>query len=395
MFAKRTDWKLTANQLTLRRKALEDKGVPILDLSESNPTRCQFKYLSTELLKPLTAAQNLSYDPDPRGLLETRKTIADYYRAKQIFVDPNQIFLTASTSEAYSFLFRLLLNPGERILVPRPGYPLFNFLTDLNDIEMDLYSLRYEGKWHIDFQELRQACRPETKAVILVNPNNPTGSYLKRQELAALVQLAKKKNLILICDEVFSNYSFLEDPERAVSTVNTKEVLTFTLEGISKTFGLPQMKLAWIVASGPEVLVEQATERLEMISDTYLSVSTPIQRALPTWIALQEKIQKEIIARLRENQTFLSETLTRFPSSQVLKAEGGWYAVIRIPRIRSEEEWALEFLERDHVFVHPGYFFDFEEEAYLILSLLPPPRTFQEGVLRILSRIEKEGAAAK
>jgi hypothetical protein len=389
VFSSRTSWNLTTNLLTLRRQGLQEAGAKILDLTESNPTHCEFSYFTRELLAPLTEAENLNYEPSPRGLQGARQAIANYYREKNIKADPCAIFLTAGTSEAYSFLFRLLLNPGERISVPRPSYPLFDFLAGLGDVIVDKYPLRYEARWEIDLDALRHGSRPETKAIILVNPNNPTGSFLKRTEFSEIVKFAKEKELALIADEVFSNYSFMEDSNRISSLAENSEALTFTLEGISKTLGLPQMKLAWIVANGPKSILQEAIERLEIILDTYLSVSMPIQQACIQWFSRRKEIQAEISARLYENKIFLEDCLHRHPSSHCLHAEGGWYAVIRIPRTKNEEEWVLEFLEKDHVFVHPGYFFNGEGEAYIVLSLLPPPKVFREGVSRIFSRIEK------
>ncbi len=390
MLAARTNWKFHPNQLTLRLKALRESGVQVLDLSESNPTRCQFEYLNTALLSPLANPKNLSYEPNPKGTLEARRAIQNYYREKNIWVDSEQIFLTAGTSEAYSLLFRLFVNPGERVLIPHPSYPLFNFLADLNDAQLDFYRLAYDNGWHINLESLKNACDSKTKAIVLVHPNNPTGSFVKRKELGEIVKLAQEKSMILISDEVFLDYSFLEDSKRAPSFAANQDVPTFTLGGISKALGLPQMKLGWIIATGPRELVRSSCERLEVVLDTYLSVNTPVQNALPSWFSVKQRIQNEITNRVQKNRVFLAQHLSSLHPASCLQTEGGWYATLRIPKIQSEEEWALEFLEKDHVYLHPGYFFDFEEEAYTVISLLPSFKIFNEAISRILARIENK-----
>ncbi len=388
MFASRTHWKLVPNPLSLLKNKLESQGIPILDLTESNPTRCEFSYLNGMLLRAFADPRIFNYEPSPHGLEGTRQAIAAYYQERRLRVAPKQIFLTASTSEAYSFLFRLLLNPGERILIPRPSYPLFDFLGQINDVLLDPYPLTFEGQWKIDLSCLQKSWRPETRAVIFVHPNNPTGSFVKQSDLTEVIPFAKEKNLAFISDEVFSPFTFSSDKQRVKSFAEIPDVLTFTLEGISKTLGLPQMKLAWIVVNGPEALVKEASARLEMILDTFLSVGTPVQYALPLWLAEQKEIHQEISDRLIKNLSCLRKTLESFPTMTLLEPEGGWYAILRIPRTQSEEAWCLEILEKDHILVHPGYFFDFEEEAYLVLSLLPPAALFENGIERMLTRIK-------
>ena len=387
-FASRTNWKLTPNQLTLKLKQAIKRGFSLINLTESNPTCCQFQYLKKALLAPLNDSKNLCYRPSPKGLAEARAAVSAYYRKKGISVHPEQIILTASTSEAYSLIFRLITNPGDRVLVPQPSYPLFSFLSDLNDITADHYPIRYDAKWQIDRSSLTQQCEPKTKAIILVHPNNPTGSFVKKGEFEKIIETAQKRSIAIISDEVFSDFAFSEDATKLKSCAECNDALTFTLGGISKSLGLPQMKLAWMIANGPKKVVREALARLEVISDTYLSTSTPIQNALGQWFKVKESIQKEILARLNKNLAFLRGE-TKLSAVDLLHAEGGWYAVLRLPRIKSEEEWVLEFLEKDRVMVHPGYFFDFENEAYIILSLLPPPEIFGEGVVRILNRVSK------
>ncbi len=389
MFSKRTTWNFSENKLSLLLKSLKPQGEFVIDLSESNPTHCNFKYLSElDLLGPLTHPANLDYQPSPNGKKEARQTIQAYYRKKGVEVDSERIFLTASTSEAYTYIFRLLSDPKDRVMIPRPSYPLFNFIADLNDIALDPYSIRYEqNQWRIHSDELTSSIHPNTKALILVHPNNPTGSFLKINEASELIRIAQLKSLALISDEVFSDYGFQNDSQRKISFSETQEVLTFTLGGISKSLGLPQMKLSWMVLSGPEKIVSQALARLEIIADTYLSVNTPAQEALRNWFSHQNQIQNEIKERIRSNQFWLKKQL---PGSSVscLNSEGGWYTILKLPDVKTEEEWILEFLEQDRVLVHPGYFFDFEEEAYIVLSLLPECAQFQEGCNRILSRIK-------
>ncbi len=388
MFASRTNWKRDPNPLSLLKKKLEDQGVPVADLTESNPTRCEFAYLNGMLLRAFADPRNFSYKPSSQGLAGTRQAIAAYYQEKGIRVSPKQIFLTASTSDAYSFIFRLLCNPGDHVLAPRPSYPLFDFLASMNDVILDPYPLSYEGTWKIDARSLQNAVRPETKTIIFVHPNNPTGSFVKQSELAALRPLAKEKNIAFISDEVFSNFILSPAKERVRSFAEIPDVLTFTLEGISKTLGLPQMKLAWIVVNGPPALVKEASARLEIIADTYLSVGTPVQYALPLWLSEQKEIHEEISGRLIKNLTVLKKTLESFPMVTLLEPEAGWYAVLRIPRVQSEEAWCLEILAKDHIFIHPGFFFDFPDEAYLVVSLLPSTASFQESIERLLNRIK-------
>ena len=388
-FSNRTNWNFSENKLSFRLKSLKDQGVAIIDLSESNPTRCNFNYLTNlELLKPLTHPNNLKYNPSTQGKKEAREAIQSYYQSKCIEVDLKCIFLTSSTSEAYNYIFRLITNPNDHILIPRPSYPLFNFIAELNDIELDYYPIQYRNdEWQTNFKEIQNVHR-DAKAVVLVHPNNPTGSFVKTKETQELIKIAKSKSLSLISDEVFLDYWFDKNAERVVSFSNTQEILTFTLGGTSKCLGLPQMKLSWIVISGPEKTVNQAIQRLEIIADTYLSVNTPSQESLVHWFAHQNQIQNEIKERLNANRSWLSKQIPQ-TGITFLNSEGGWYAIIKLPDFKSEEEWALEFLEKDHVFVHPGYFFDFEEEAFVILSLLPESSQFQEGCQKILNRVRK------
>ncbi|MBN1870195.1 MAG: pyridoxal phosphate-dependent aminotransferase [Candidatus Omnitrophica bacterium] len=386
LFSRRTNWPLESNRLTVDLQCLREKGELLLDLTESNPTHCGFHYSQESVLKPLSDKRSLDYKPSARGDFRAREAVSRYYEEKGSRVSPERIFLTASTSEAYSYLFRLLANPSDHVLFPCPSYPLFSFLGNLNDVRMENYPLVYDGKWGIDLQAVQGLFCADTRAFVLVSPNNPTGSFVKRQELEELNVLCGLHNTALVCDEVFTDFSFDKGQGR-FSLVDNDQVLTFVLGGISKTLGLPQMKLSWIVINGPEGLVKKAGSRLEVIADTYLSVNTPVENALASWLSRRKEIQKEINLRLRQNFAFLKKETGKTRDCELLPAEGGWYAVVRIPDTFNEEEWVLAFLNKDHIFVHPGYFFDFDREAFIVMSLLPSGQIFQEGVRRILRRI--------
>ena len=335
------------------------------------------------MLSALNSLDNLEYHPDACGASPARQAVAQYYSRQKVSLSPSDIVLTASTSEAYSFLLRLLVNPAQKVLVPRPSYPLFQFLLEINDVEFDYYPLVYDGQWHIDCQALERAVDAHTRAIILVNPNNPTGSYISQEELSFLNQLCARHAMSIISDEVFFEYAWGQ--EDLVSCVGNQEVLTFVLGGLSKSLCLPQMKCSWILASGPQSLLQEARERLEIIADTYLSVNTPVQNALSVWLDHAGDIQRQVILRVKQNRQWLSDHL--HDHTQLLPFQGGWYAILRIPAIQSEEEWVLEFLQEDHVLVYPGYFFDMTEPAYIVLSLLPPPLVFQEAAGRIIKRL--------
>jgi len=385
MFSKRTHWHFRLNRLTQALHKIRASGHEVLDLTESNPTRCLFQYPS-EIVSALNNSQNLNYAPSPKGILRAREAVVAYYSEKGISLDPEQIFLTASTSEAYSFLFRLLLNPKEHLLIPRPSYPLFEYLSGLNDVVCDAYPLVYDEEWRIDLEGIKEI-HPKTRAIVLVHPNNPTGSFVKREERTFLAQLAAENQLSFICDEVFLDYAY-QKKESPVSTfAGENTVLTFTLSGISKMLGLPQMKLAWIVVNGPKELRDPAIERLEIIADTYLSVNTPSQEALSRWFSFRPVLQKQIQNRSRSNRNFLVEQCHKSPC-ELLHAEGGWYAILRLPETKSEEEWVLELLAKKLVLVHPGYFYDFNEGPRIVMSLLPPTDRFKEGVDSIFNLLK-------
>jgi len=362
VFSSRLDWTLATNKLS----ALLKTKAHVLDLTESNPTRAGLEYPADEILSALSDPRSLEYQPEPRGLLSAREAISQYYGD----VPASRILLTASTSEAYSYLFKLLCDPGDEILSPRPSYPLFEFLAALESVRVVQYSLRYDGVWHIDFDSLARAITPRAKAIVIVNPNNPTGSFLKREEWSRLQQFG----LPILSDEVFSEYAFSPVPR-----LSPPSVLTFSMNGLSKIAALPQMKLGWIVANGPGH--EAALDRLELIADTYLSVATPVQIALPRLLAASTMVRAQIVNRTRANLALLKSV------AHPLHVEGGWYAILQVPRTRSEEAWALDLLDRRDVLVQPGYYFDFESEPFLVLSLLTPPQVFADALHRVLEEI--------
>jgi alanine-synthesizing transaminase len=371
-FSSRLNWETGTNRLSELLHRKRQSGRAILDLTESNPTRAGLAY-PADLAAALADPQALKYQPDPRGIASAREAVSRYYAGA---APVSRILLTASTSEAYSHLFKLLADAGDEVLVPRPSYPLFEFLAHLDSVRVRQYPLRYDGAWHIDFPSLELGITPRTRAIVLVNPNNPTGSFVRHSELERL----ETYGLPLIADEVFSDYAFDACPSCVRTLAGGRNVLTFSMSGLSKIAGLPQMKLGWIVASGPGC--EEAIDRLELIADTYLSVATPVQLALPA--LLESDIGDQIRRRTSSNLTFLRDAV-RESALHLLNVEGGWYATLQVPRNRSEEEWSLELLEKHDVLVQPGFFFDFESEAFLVLSLLTPAEIFNEGLRRILN----------
>ncbi|MDQ3010760.1 MAG: pyridoxal phosphate-dependent aminotransferase [Acidobacteriota bacterium] len=395
-FSSRFKWSLETNRLARLITEKRRAGARILDLTESNPTRAGFNFPVEEILSALAQVPAMLYEPQPRGLLIARESVAAYYAERGFGVDPEHIHLTASTSEAYSYLFKLLTNHGDNVLVPQPSYPLFEFLATLEGIELRPYELDYihpqdladKGRagWRIDFDSIERAIASTTRAIILVSPNNPTGSFIKRNELRQLNEICARHELALIVDEVFSDYAFGEDARRKASLVENSEALTFVMSGFSKILALPQMKLGWIGTNGPAGLRAEAIERLDLIADTFLSVGAPVQHAAPQWLKLRVGLQRQILDRVKANHDWLAERVEG-TSCRLLAAEGGWYATLEIPRHLTEEEWVLRLLEEEDVLVHPGYFFDFRREAFLVLSLLPPSEIFRAACERVLARI--------
>jgi aspartate/methionine/tyrosine aminotransferase len=365
-------------------KEKQEKGLPFIDLTESNPTRAGFLY-PRGILEALADPGALVYEPHPRGALAARQAVSLYYRERGWEVDPERLFLCSGTSEAYSWLFQLLGDPEAEVLIPKPGYPLLEVLTRLSSVRLVHYRLTMgeRGFWRIDGDSLRAAVSPRTAAIVVVDPNNPTGSYLTRGEWEAVGALCRQFGLALIVDEVFHDYPSLPRP---AGSPGPDGVVSFRLNGLSKIAGLPQMKLAWILLHGPDEAIREGTERLEFISDAYLSVGTPIQRAAPRILGLRGEIQARILERLERNERTLRSAAEGAGSWRVLPREGGWYAVLDLPGGPSDEELAMLLMEEDSVLVHPGFFYDFSSEA-LVLSLLTPPEAFREGVGRLAARL--------
>jgi alanine-synthesizing transaminase len=384
MFSKRTNWTLSQNRFTLAIEAARASGGRLLDLSASNPTRVGLEYDSRAILESLGSPRSLDYDPQPKGLPAAREAVANYYAEPHGLHDlnPERIVLTTSTSEGYSFVFRLLCNAGDELLVPKPSYPLFEFLADLQDVKLVPYPLIYDHGWQMDFHSMREAVSEKTRGVVVVHPNNPTGSYVHASEFDSLNKFCAQHGLALIVDEVFLDYALDESPH--ASFAGNTAVLTFTLSGLSKISALPQMKIAWLVTSGPEDRVNAAMERLEVIADTYLSMNAPVQCAIPVLLEQRQAIQRQLRDRVRSNLAELDRQLASANTCQRLSVEGGWYAVLRVPPTRSDEELAIELVRQKSVVVHPGHFYDFPSDGYLILSLITAPDDFNAGIDRVL-----------
>jgi aspartate/methionine/tyrosine aminotransferase len=385
MFSARTRWDRTVNRLARLLEQKRRTGATLLDLTESNPTRAGLPY-PDDLLSALSDPAGRRYEPAPAGLAAARRAVALDHARRGTALDPGRLLLTASTSEAYALLFKLLCDPGDQVAVPRPSYPLFDFLAQLEAVEVVRYPLRYDGAWAVDLEALGDAATERTRAVVVVHPNNPTGSYLKQAEAERLLALCAERGLALIADEVFADYSLAPAAGRWGSFACDGPALAFALGGLSKSCGLPQLKLAWIAVAGPARLREEALARLEIVADTFLSVGTPVQHAAAPLLARRPELQGPIADRLRTNLDQLRRRVAGAPAS-LLTVEGGWYAVLQVPRTLSEEERVLRLLERRDVLVHPGYFFDFESEAFLVLSLLPAPATFAESVDRLVAEL--------
>jgi alanine-synthesizing transaminase len=374
-FSRRTNWNTEESELAQAHRLRLAAGLATADLTASNPTRCGFQY-APELLAALANPAALDYDPQPRGGLGARRAICSYYSDHGVKLDPEQIVLTVSTSEAYSFLFRLLCDPGTEILTPQPGYPLFDFLAVLDDVKIKSVPLVYDHGWQIEPEGFRKAIGPLTRAIVLVHPNNPTGHFTKPWEAEELARLCREFDLSLIVDEVFLDYAIATAGESF--TRGLEGVPVFVVSGLSKIAGLPQMKASWIVATGPGR--EQALERLEVIADTFLSMNAPVQCALPPWLAMRSQIQSQIKSRVAANLAELDRQLPQLPAVDRLEVEGGWYAILRVPAIEQDERTVLALLERG-VWVHPGYFFGLADSGWLVLSLLAEEHEFTTGLI--------------
>ena len=398
-FSHKTDWNTEESELARAHRLRLESGLPIADLTASNPTRCEFTYPDS-LLQALTDPRALDYDPQPKGLLAARQAICAYYASHGATLDPAHIVLTTSTSEAYSFLFRLLCDPGDEVLILQPGYPLFDFLTELDDVKRKASSMLYDHGWQIDAEAIRRDLTPRTRAIVIVHPNNPTGHFTKPWESAELARLCRKHSLALIVDEVFLDYgpnhgpkdgpghmSGQQDPESAARTFASGLAGTpvFVVSGLSKIAGLPQMKAAWIITTGPAR--DHSLARLEVIADTFLSMNAPIQYAIPGWLNGRHAIQEQIRTRTAANLVELDRQLGRIPSTQRLQLEGGWYAILRIPALQPDEHTVRGLLNRG-VWVHPGYFFGMSESGWLVLSLLAPTQEFAAGVTILVDYLQ-------
>jgi aspartate/methionine/tyrosine aminotransferase len=386
-FSKRTQWNTEESDLARAHRERLAQGLPVADLTASNPTRCGFDY-DVDLLAPLTGRGAFDYDPDPRGKLEARRAVCRYYAQHGAAVVPAQVLLTTSTSEVYGYLFKLLMNPGDTVLVQQPSYPLFDFLAQAESVGLTAAPLFYDHGWRLDLEGLRRQITTQTRAVVLVHPNNPTGHFTSVEESRELAAICREHDLALIVDEVFLDYSFGGEtvPDRVSFAARELGILVFIVSGISKICGLPQMKVAWLVALGPGS--EEALEQLEVLADTWLSMNAPIQQALPAWLDGRAAIQEQIRLRVRENLAELDRALARQSEDgdvlvNRLLVEGGWYAILRIPAMQSDEETARELLELG-VWVHPGYFFGMSQSGWLVVSLLTPMHEFATGMALLL-----------
>ncbi len=411
MFSDRTNWKLAQNRFTTAVDEVRASGTKILDLTVSNPTRAGLHFDEQAILGALASPLALDYDPQSKGLRGAREAVAGYYRAEHgiIDLDAEQIVLTTSTSEGYSFVFRLLCNAGDELLVPKPSYPLFEFLADLQDVRLVPYPLIYDHGWQMDFPSLQKAATEGTRGVVVVHPNNPTGSYVHAEEAGMLNSFCRERGLAVIVDEVFLDYGLKTSGAKTSAQEETnhgaalsrigqgdglqgsfagnQEVLTFTLSGLSKVAALPQMKVAWVVTSGPRELQAAALGRLEVIADTYLSMNAPIQWAVPTLLEQRKSVRSQLLQRVTENLREMDRQLAGQTNCERLCVEGGWYAVLRVPVTRSDEELAIELAREKAVLVHPGHFYDFPKDGYLVLSLITPRADFASGFAAALDKL--------
>ncbi len=388
MFSQRIEWHTTPNALGELLARKKDAGRPLLDLTQSNPTRVGLEYDSEAILTALARPGALVYEPDPRGRPQALEAIAAYYHGLGCPLGADQIFLTASTSEAYGFLFKLLADAGDEVLIPTPGYPLLAYLARFEGVRAVSYPTHYDetNGWTIDLEVLEALVTPRTRAVLAVSPNNPTGAYLKPAGLAVLDDLCVRRDLALVVDEVFADYAGPQAPRERLGTVAGRtRCLTFVLNGFSKLVALPQVKLGWIAVSGEAIKVRAAGQRLEALLDFYLSVASPVQHAVEPLLAGRHAMQRQIVARLDANERWLRQQAAQTAHCHVLRREGGWYAVMEIRDALGDEARVLGLLERHNTLVHPGFFYDFQREGFVVLSLLPPPGIFQAGAAHLLA----------
>jgi alanine-synthesizing transaminase len=389
-FAGRTDWDFGENGLAVAAREIKVRGGSLVDLTVSNPTKCGFDYACLEMTEAMGSSRNLEYAPDPWGLLRAREAVSRFYADNGCADVPvDRLMLTASTSEGYGYILKLLCNAGDEILAPVPSYPLFQFLADVSDVKIVRYPLVYGcSGWAIDRSALVSAITGRTRAILVVSPNNPTGSFLRSGDAEFLRDLAAERGLAVVCDEVFGDY-VLDVGADAVRTLagGSGGPLTFVLSGLSKILALPQMKLAWIVVQGGAGVCCEACRRLEMIADTFLSVGTPVQNACVDLLARRGLIQAQVRRRLGGNLAFLRGVVSQVPRIELYRPEGGWFAVLRLHGVRDEEAFAVSLLREGAVMVHPGYFYDFEEGAHVVLSLLTPEDVLRVGMGAVVERM--------
>ncbi|HVB35409.1 MAG TPA: pyridoxal phosphate-dependent aminotransferase [Patescibacteria group bacterium] len=383
MFAKRTAWDLEANPLSRTLSRVRSAGTPVIDLTASNPTACELAYDSGKILESLASPAALAYEPATRGLAAARGAVSAYYGEHGAEVPAESIVLTTGTSEAYSFAMRLLCDPGDEILVPEPSYPLLAFLAGIQDVTLVPYPLVYENGWRMDFPAIERATTPRTRAVVVIHPNNPTGNFCPPGDARRLSGWCAERGLAILADEVFLDFALDGPPPPSFAAM--REALTFTLSGLSKIAGLPQMKASWMAVSGPGPAKEQALERLEVIADTFLSMNAPIQLAMPAFLDLRRGFQEQLLSRIRQNLAELDRQLAGQSSYHRLAVEGGWYVVLRVETDRTDEDLAIELLATQGVYIHPGHFYDFPGEGYLIASLICPPGEFAAAIGRLLA----------
>lgn len=387
--SQRLNWQISPTALSEAILHQRRQVPELLDLTSSNPTTVDLAYPDREIAAALSSISSLKYDPQPLGQWEAREAISAYYCDRNLDVDPERIVVTASSSEAYSYLFKLLCDPGDEMLSPRPSYPLFEYLAALDSIRVQPYWLTYDGAWYTDVDDLQSRITDRTRGIILVNPNNPTGSFLKAEETDRLCALARDRSLPLISDEVFMDYGLCESAKRVLSFAGRSDTLSFSLNGLSKSAGMPQMKIGWIVINGPDEQVESARHGLELIADTYLSVSSPSQLVLPQLINLGAGVRRCIRERILRNAQALRDLLQGSPAHP-LYTEGGWSSIIQLPQTRSEEDWVMRLLTRYGVIVQPGYLFDMPAEPFAVVSLLTPIGKFVEGITAIRAASEED-----
>ena len=394
MFSRRTAWDRTPNRLAAALEAAKGAGRPLVDLTESNPTRAGL-FDSSDLVQELGHPRSVTYEPEALGHETARAAVAAYYARRGVVVPSDRVVIAASTSESYSWLFGLLADEGDSVLIPNPSYPLFGWIAEMKGVTLRSYRLDEDADYRIDEDDLRASIDETTRAILLVHPNNPTGSFVRRDEARALFRIAREHDLAIVVDEVFGDYA--HGAQRSDALGSFAEIaheddapLVFVLSGLSKVMLLPQFKLGWMLVQGPDALVREAILRLELIADTYLSVATPVQLALPAILAKQPTVLALVQERLRTNLAALDDALASLGDAAPVRrqtVEGGWYVVLQVPRVHDDETWVLLLIREEGLIVHPGYFFDFDGEGILVVSLLPPPDVFRDAARRLVRRL--------